>query len=59
MLLADVHAHLDDAAVPFEILEQRVAYYKAVFAELLAPFKAPTKQLTVRHGPQIHPAKLP
>ena len=35
ILLADIHAHLDDMKAPFELLAHRVEYYEAVITSML------------------------
>lgn len=45
ILIADLHAHLDDRKAPFELLDKRAKYYQEVFTAMLKSIDAPTKNL--------------
>lgn len=45
ILLADLHAHLDDQKAPFEVLEYRVEYYQHVISAILESVGADTSRL--------------
>nr|MBI4156579.1 tyrosine--tRNA ligase [Candidatus Woesearchaeota archaeon] len=36
ILLADIHAHLDDQKAPFELLDKRVKYYKELISAMIS-----------------------
>jgi tyrosyl-tRNA synthetase len=50
ILIADLHAHLDDRKAPFELLDKRVKYYKEVLSAMLKSIKANTKNLEFIKG---------
>ncbi|MFH1588266.1 MAG: tyrosine--tRNA ligase [Candidatus Diapherotrites archaeon] len=50
ILLADLHAHLDDRKTPFELLDKRVQYYKEVITAMLEAVGADTKNLEFVKG---------
>lgn len=50
ILIADLHAHLDDRKAPFELLDKRVKYYKEVLSAMLGSVKADTKNLEFVKG---------
>ena len=50
ILIADLHAHLDDRKAPFELLDKRVKYYKEVLSAMLKSIKANTKNLEFVKG---------
>lgn len=50
ILLADLHAHLDDRKSPFELLDFRVEYYKEVITAMLASLHVDTKRLRFVRG---------
>jgi len=50
ILIADLHAHLDDRKAPFDLLEKRAKYYKEVFTAMLKSINAPTKNLKFVKG---------
>jgi tyrosyl-tRNA synthetase len=50
ILLADLHAHLDDRKTPFELLELRVEYYKKIITVLLESINANTNNLEFIKG---------
>ncbi len=50
ILLADIHAHLDDQKTPFELLDHRVEYYKEVIEALISSLGADTKHLEFVRG---------
>ena len=35
ILLADIHAHLDDQKAPFDLLDHRVEYYREIISAIL------------------------
>src|SRR3989339_1437416 len=45
ILLADIHAHLDDQKTPFELLEKRAKYYKQAVAALLTAIGADVQRI--------------
>jgi tyrosyl-tRNA synthetase len=50
ILLADIHAHLDDQKAPWELLDARVVYYKAVLTAMLESLNIDTKNLEFVRG---------
>ncbi len=50
ILIADLHAHLDDRKAPFELLDKRVKYYKEVLMAMLKSVKADVKNLEFVKG---------
>jgi len=50
ILIADLHAHLDDRKAPFELLDKRVEYYKKALSAMLKSVKADTKNLSFIRG---------
>ncbi|MEK6984651.1 MAG: tyrosine--tRNA ligase [Nanoarchaeota archaeon] len=50
ILLADVHAHLDDQKTPFELLDNRVKYYKEIISAMISALNINTKNLEFRKG---------
>ncbi len=50
ILLADIHAHLDDQKTPWELLDYRVEYYKEVLTGMLEALKVNTKNLEFVRG---------
>ena len=50
ILLADLHAHLDDRKAPFELLDWRVKYYKEVSLGLLKALGVDTKNVDFVKG---------
>lgn len=50
ILLADIHAHLDDQKTPFELLDCRVKYYKEVISAMMGSLGISTKNLEFRQG---------
>jgi len=50
ILIADMHAHLDDRKTPFELLDKRVKYYKEILSLMLKSIKADTKNLEFVRG---------
>ncbi len=50
ILIADLHAHLDDRKAPFELLDKRVKYYKEVLSAMLKSVKVDTKNLEFIRG---------
>ena len=50
ILLADLHAHLDDRKAPFELLDHRVKYYKEISIGLLKAIGADTTNLEFVKG---------
>jgi len=50
ILIADLHAHLDDRKAPFELLDKRVKYYKEVLSAMLKSLKVDTKNLEFVKG---------
>ncbi|MBI2652595.1 tyrosine--tRNA ligase [Candidatus Woesearchaeota archaeon] len=50
ILLADIHAHLDDQKAPFELLDYRVKYYKEVISAMIGALGIDTKNLEFKRG---------
>src|SRR3989338_8946556 len=50
ILLADIHAHLDDQKAQFELLDYRVKYYKEVISAMISALHIDTKNLEFRRG---------
>ncbi|MFH0752249.1 MAG: tyrosine--tRNA ligase [archaeon] len=50
ILLADLHAHLDDQKTPWDLLDYRVEYYKNVLTAMLEALKIDTKNLEFVRG---------
>jgi len=50
VLLADVHAFLDAEKTPWELLDHRVAYYKAVISSMLKAVGVPIERLKFVRG---------
>jgi len=50
ILLADLHAHLDDRKAPFELLDKRVLYYKKVFQAMLDALQVKSNDLEYVKG---------
>ncbi|MBN2127343.1 MAG: tyrosine--tRNA ligase [Candidatus Diapherotrites archaeon] len=50
VLLADLHAHLDDRKTPFELLDLRVEYYKKVITALLESIGADVNKVEFVKG---------
>ena len=50
ILIADLHAHLDDRKAPFELLEKRVKYYKEILSAMLKSVNADTTYLEFVKG---------
>ena len=50
ILLADIHAHLDDQKAPFDLLEKRVKYYKEIISAMISSLGIDTKNLEFKKG---------
>ncbi len=50
ILLADIHAHLDDQKAPFELLDYRVKYYKEIISSMISALGIDTKNLEFKRG---------
>lgn len=50
VLLADIHAHLDDQKAPFELLDLRIEYYKEIISAMISALGIDTKNLEFRKG---------
>src|SRR3989338_4774837 len=50
ILLADIHAHLDDQKAPFELLDYRVEYYKEIISAMISALGIDTKNLEFKRG---------
>ncbi len=50
ILLADIHAHLDDQKAPFELLDHRVKYYKEIISAMISSLGIDTKNLEFKRG---------
>ncbi len=50
ILLADIHAHLDDQKTPFDLLGHRVKYYKEIISAMISSLGIDTKNLEFKRG---------
>ena len=50
ILLADIHAHLDDQKAPFELLDHRVKYYKEIIEAMVKSLGMETHSLDFKRG---------
>ena len=50
VLLADIHAHLDDRKTPFELLDHRVKYYQEAVTAMLKSLRVDTANLKFVKG---------
>ena len=50
VLIADLHAHLDDAKSPFDLLEARTAYYQETIEAMVEAAGADPEQITFVRG---------
>jgi tyrosyl-tRNA synthetase len=50
VLIADLHAHLDDEKSPFELLDARTAYYRAAIEGMVAAAGADPDEITFVQG---------
>ena len=50
ILFADLHAYLDNMKAPWELLQQRVAYYEAVIKAMLRSIGVPLAKLKFVKG---------
>lgn len=50
ILLADIHAHLDDQKAPFDLLDHRVKYYKEIISAMISALGIDTSNLEFRRG---------
>lgn len=50
ILLADIHAHLDDQKAPFELLDYRVKYYKEIISAMISALGIDTTNLEFKRG---------
>lgn len=50
ILLADIHAHLDDQKAPFELLDYRVKYYKEIISAMIGALGIDIKNLEFKRG---------
>lgn len=50
ILLADIHAHLDDQKTPFDLLDQRVKYYKEIISAMISSLGIDAKNLEFKRG---------
>ncbi len=57
VLLADIHAHLDDRKTPFELLDHRVEFYKKAITGMLKSVGADVKNLEFVKGSDFELAK--
>jgi tyrosyl-tRNA synthetase len=53
ILLADVHAHLDNQKSPWELLDCRFKYYDAILKSMLSVFDVDTKKLSIVRGSDV------
>lgn len=57
ILLADIHAHLDDRKTPFDLLAQRVEVYRLAMTSMLKAMKIDTSNLSFVKGSDFQLAK--
>lgn len=50
ILLADIHAHLDDQKTPFELLDYRVKYYGEIISAMISSLGISTQNLEFKKG---------
>ncbi|MBI2207915.1 tyrosine--tRNA ligase [Candidatus Woesearchaeota archaeon] len=50
ILLADIHAHLDDQKTPFDLLDKRVKYYKEIISAMVSSLGIDAKNLEFKKG---------
>ena len=50
ILLADIHAHLDDQKAPFDLLDLRVRYYKEIISAMISSLGIDTQNLEFKKG---------
>jgi tyrosyl-tRNA synthetase len=50
ILLADIHAHLDDQKAPFDLLDHRVKYYKEIISAMISALGIDTSNLEFKRG---------
>jgi tyrosyl-tRNA synthetase len=50
VLVADLHAHLDDEKSPFELLDARSTYYRTAIGAMIEAAGASTEDVTFRRG---------
>ena len=50
ILLADIHAHLDDQKAPFDLLDLRVRYYKEIISAMISSLGIETQNLEFKKG---------
>ena len=50
ILLADIHAHLDDQKAPFDLLEHRARYYKEIITAMISALGIDTRNLDFKKG---------
>lgn len=50
ILIADLHAHLDDRKTPFELLDKRVRYYREILSAMLKSINVDTTNLEFVKG---------
>ncbi|MBI2175908.1 tyrosine--tRNA ligase [Candidatus Woesearchaeota archaeon] len=50
ILLADIHAHLDDQKTPFELLDYRVKYYREIISAMISSLGVSTQNLEFKKG---------
>jgi tyrosyl-tRNA synthetase len=50
ILLADIHAHLDDQKAPFDLLDRRIKYYKEIISAMISALGINTKNLDFKRG---------
>lgn len=53
ILLADIHAHLDDQKSPFELLDHRTEYYKQIVLGLMEGLEVDTSKLHFVRGTEF------
>ena len=57
ILLADIHAHLDDQKTPFDLLDKRVKYYKEIISAMISSLGIDTKNLEFKKGSDFELSK--
>src|SRR3989344_3228005 len=57
ILLADIHAHLDDQKTPLDLLDKRVKYYKEIISAMISSLGIDTKNLEFKKGSDFELSK--
>lgn len=55
VLLADLHAYLDNMKAPWQLIRHRTRYYEAIIRAMLTAIGVPLAKLTFVQGKPIQP----